>query len=144
MTGETSILSTNIRDILRESRTIAVVGMSRRKERASHRVAMYLKNAGYDIIPVNPSYPAIEGLRSFPDVESVPGPVDIVDIFRRSEFVPPVVESAIKKGARVIWMQEGVVNQKAAEKAITAGLQVVMDKCIMKEHRKLTSARTEG
>jgi predicted CoA-binding protein len=105
-------------------------------------VATYLRDAGYDIIPVNPAYPEIEGMRAYPDVESVPGAVDIVDIFRRSEYVEPVVESAIRKDARVIWMQEGVVNQRAAEKAAAAGLQIIMDTCLMEEHLKLTSART--
>jgi predicted CoA-binding protein len=141
--GDARALNGAIKKILRQSRTVAVVGVSSRKERDSHRVAMYLKNAGYDVIPVNPVHTEVEGMTSHPDVESVPGPVDIVDIFRRSEFVDPVVESAIRKHARVIWMQEGVVNQEAARKAEAAGLQVVMDRCIMKEHRKLAAMEAE-
>ncbi len=103
---------------------------------------MYTKNAGYDVIPVNPAYSEIDGMKSYPDVESVPGNVDVVDIFRRSKFVEPVVESAIKKRAQVVWMQEGVVNPKAAEKAKAAGLEVVMDRCMMKEHHRLMTHET--
>ena len=142
MTKEISVSSEDIRDILRKSQTIAVVGMSKKLERGSYRVAMYPKNAGYDVIPVNPAYPEIEGMKSYPDVESVPGNVDVVDIFRRSEFVEPIVESAIRKGVRVVWMQEGVVSPQAARKAMTAGLQVVMDRCMMKEHHRLMAHET--
>ena len=142
MTKEVSVSSEDIRDILRKSQTIAVVGMSKKLERASYRVAMYLKNAGYDVIPVNPAYPEIEGMKSYPDVESVPGDVDDIDIFRRSEFGEPIVGSAIRKGVRVVWMQEGVVSPQAARKAMMAGLQVVMDRCMMKEHHRLMAHET--
>ena len=142
MTKEIPTSSEDIRDILQKSQTIAVVGMSNKRERASYQVAMYLKSAGYDIVPVNPAYPEIEGMKSYPDVESVPGNVDVVDIFRRPEFVEPIVESAIRKGARVVWMQEGVVNPKAAERAKAAGLRVVMDRCMMKEHHRLMAHGT--
>ena len=124
-------------DILRSSRTIAVVGLSSRRFRPSYGVAEYMKRAGYQIIPVNPAESEIMGETCYPDLESIPGPVDIVDIFRRSEHVPEIVEAAIRKGAKVIWMQEGVVHEDAARRAMDAGLAVVMDRCILKDHRRL-------
>lgn len=123
-----------ISDILRESRTIAVVGLSPNAERPSHRVAKYLQEQGYRVIPVNPMTEAVLGEKSFSDLEAVEGPVDVVDIFRRSEEVPPIVESAIHIGAKVVWMQEGVVHEDAAERARKSGLKVVMDRCMLKEH----------
>ncbi len=128
--------SAAIDQILRESRTIAVVGLSDKPDRASYRVAKYLQEHGYRIVPVNPALTEVLGERSYPDLASIPGPVDVVDIFRRSEDVPPVVEAAIAKGARVVWMQEGIVNEEAAGRARAAGLKVVMNLCIKKEHEK--------
>ena len=126
----------SIAEILKSSKTIAVVGLSNRKFRPSYGVAEYLKSAGYRIIPVNPNESEILGEKCYARLEDIPGKVDIVDIFRRSEFVPEIVDSAIRIGARAIWMQEGVVNPEAAEKARQAGLFVAMDLCILKEHAR--------
>jgi predicted CoA-binding protein len=123
--------------ILRSARTIAVVGLSGKRFRPSFGVAEYLQRAGYRIIPVNPHETAILGEKCYPDLDAVPEPVDIVDIFRRSEFVPEIVEAAIRKGATSVWMQEGVVHEPAARRAEAAGLTVVMDRCILKDHRRL-------
>lgn len=125
-----------VTELLRNSRTIAVVGLSNRRQRPSHGVAQYMQSAGYRIIPVNPHETEVLGERSYARLEDVPEKVDIVDIFRRSEFVPAIVESAIRIGARAVWMQEGVVHPQAAERARQAGLIVVMDSCILKEHAK--------
>jgi predicted CoA-binding protein len=100
-------------------------------------VAEYLKRAGYRIIPVNPFESEILGETCYPDLESVPDPVDIVDVFRRSEFVPAIVDSAIRMGAKAVWMQEGVYHEEAAQRAEAAGLAVAMDRCILKDHRRL-------
>lgn len=126
-----------IPEILRSARTIAVVGLSNKRFRPSYGVTEYLQQAGYRIIPVNPQESTVLGEKSYPDLDSVPEPVDIVDIFRRSEFVPEIVEAAIRKGAKVVWMQEGVIHEEAARRAEAAGLAVVMDHCILKEHRRL-------
>jgi predicted CoA-binding protein len=126
-----------IAEILKTARTIAVVGLSAKRYRPSYGVAEYLQKAGYRIIPVNPRETELLGERCYPDLESVPEAVDIVDIFRRSEFVPGIVEAAIRKGAKVIWMQEGVVHEDAARRAQAAGLAVVMDRCILKDHRRM-------
>lgn len=127
-------------EILRSARTIAVVGVSSKRFRPSYGVTEYMQRAGYRIIPVNPQESEVLGEKSYPDLDSVPGPIDIVDIFRRSEFVPEIVEAAIRKGAKMIWMQEGVVHEQAARRAQAAGLAVVMDHCILKEHRRLAQA----
>ena len=124
-------------DLLRSYHTIAVVGLSPNPERDSHRVAKYMKEHGYKIIPVNPTATEILGERCYPDLASVPEPVQIVDIFRRAEDVPPVVEQAIKIKARVVWMQEGIVSEIAAALSREAGLSVVMDRCIRKVHEEL-------
>jgi predicted CoA-binding protein len=126
----------DIKSILEESKTVAVVGLSPRQERDSHRVAKYLQGRGYRIIPVNPNAEEVLGERSHPDLASVPEPIDIVDVFRRSEAVPEIVEEAIKVGARTVWMQQGVIHEEAAARAREAGLQVVMDRCMMVEHRR--------
>jgi uncharacterized protein len=126
-----------ISEILAAARTIAVVGLSHKRFRASHGVAEYLKRAGYHIVPVNPRETEVLGERSYPDLDAVEEAIDIVDIFRRSEFVPEIVEAAIRKGAKLIWMQEGVVHEEAARRAREAGLAVVMDRCILKDHRRL-------
>lgn len=124
-------------NLLRESKTIAVVGLSSRRSRPSFGVSEYMQSQGYRIIPVNPNEAEILGEKSWATLEEIPEPVDIVDIFRRSESVPEIVEAAIRIGAKGIWMQEGVVNEDAAAKARDAGLEVVMDRCILKEHRKM-------
>lgn len=118
-------------------RSVAVVGLSPDPNRPSHKVATYLAQHGYEIIPVNPDAHEILGRQSYPDLQSLPQLVDIVDIFRRSEEVLPIVDEAIKIGAKAVWMQEGVINEKAAARARDAGLLVVMDKCMFKEHRRL-------
>jgi len=116
-----------IEEQLSKSRTIAVVGLSPNPQRDSHRVAKYLQGQGYRIIPVNPMADEVLGEKSYPDLKSVPEPIDMVDIFRRSELVLPVVEEAIQVGAKYIWMQDGVINEEAAEKALAAGLLVIMN-----------------
>ena len=126
-------------DILRRSRTVAVVGLSPKEDRASHRVAAYLKEQGYTIIPVNPVAETILGEKSYPNLDAIPaGTVDTVDIFRRAEDVPPIVQQAIELGAGAVWMQEGIVSEDAALLAREAGLDVVMDHCMLKEHRAMT------
>jgi predicted CoA-binding protein len=112
---------------LEGSQTIAVVGFSPRPERPSHYVAKYLQEVGYRVIPVNPTLEEGLGERCYPDLESIPDRIDMVDIFRRSEFVGPVVDSAIAIGAKFVWMQDGVVDEEAAARATAAGLSVVMD-----------------
>ncbi len=125
-----------ITDLLKRSKTIAVVGLSSKRYRPSFGVAQYMQSAGYRIIPVNPNEVEVLGEKSFARLEDIPEPVDIVDVFRRSEEVLPVVESAIHIGAKAVWMQEGVIHPAAAERARRAGLAVVMDQCMLKEHRK--------
>jgi predicted CoA-binding protein len=129
-----------IAEILRNARTIAVVGLSGKRFRPSYGVTEYMQRAGYKIIPVNPYETEILGERAWPDLDGVPGQVDIVDIFRRSEFVPEIVEAAIRKGAKAIWMQEGVAHAAAAERATKAGIVVLMDRCILKDHRRFANA----
>ena len=127
----------NVLELLRTSRTIAVVGLSSKRWRPSFGVSEYMRRAGYRILPVNPGEHEVLGEKSYASLEEIPEKVDIVDVFRRSEFVPEIVEQAIRIGARAIWLQEGVVHEEAAAKARAAGLMVVMDRCILKEHRKL-------
>src|SRR5689334_15491338 len=129
-----------VTEILHNSRTIAVVGLSGKRYRPSYGVAEYMKRAGYRIIPVNPNEREIMGEACYPSLDAVPEPVDIVDIFRRAEHVPEIVEAAIRKGARAIWMQEGVYHEEAAHRAEEAGLAVAMDRCILKDHRRLAYA----
>ena len=123
--------------ILKTYRKVAVVGLSPKPDRPSHRVASYLKGQGYRIIPVNTYAKEILGETCYPHLSSIPEAVDVVDIFRRPEAVLPIVEEAIKIGAKAVWMQEGVINEEAASLAKRAGLLVVMDRCMLKEHRKL-------
>ena len=120
--------------ILREFRRVAVVGVSDRPERDSHRVAAYLQQAGYTIIPVNPLVGHVLGLPCWASLHEAPGPIEVVDVFRRSELVPPVVDEAIAIGARAIWMQDGVIHEDAAARARAAGLLVVMDRCMLRDH----------
>jgi predicted CoA-binding protein len=125
-----------ITQILKSSKTIAVVGLSSQRMRPSYGVAQYLQSAGYRIIPVNPNETEVLGEKSYVRLQDVSVPVDIVDIFRRSQFVPEIVDAAIQIGARCVWMQEGVVHVGAAELAKRAGIFVVMDKCTLKEHAR--------
>jgi predicted CoA-binding protein len=122
--------------ILKSSKTIAVVGLSNKRMRPSYGVAEYLKSVGYQIIPVNPNETEVLGEKSYLRLQDVPTPVDIVDIFRRSEFVPEIADAAIEMGARCIWMQEGVIHAEAADRARRAGIFVVMNSCILKEHMR--------
>ena len=123
-----------IRQILADCRTIAVVGASSNPARASNHVVAYMKAQGYRVIPVNPNEQTVIGEPAYPSLMAVPGPIDLVDIFRKSEDVLPIVQEAIVCGAKAIWMQEGVVNEAAAQLAREAGLAVVMDRCWLKDH----------
>jgi uncharacterized protein len=126
-----------VQKLLETSRTIAVVGLSATRSRASYGVAQYMQSAGYRIIPVNPNLKAeVLGEKVYARLEDIPDPVDIVDVFRRSVHLGDVVEAAIRIGAKAVWMQEGVVHAEAAERARQAGLFVMMDSCILKEHAK--------
>ena len=138
MTTDNKFADPNIiRDAVSNSKVIAVVGLSDKPERASFGVASYLKEQGYKIIPVNPAKEEILGEKSYPGLSAISEPVDIVDVFRKSDAVGPIVEEAILIKAKTVWLQEGVINKEAAQKAADAGLSVVMDRCLLKEHRKL-------
>ena len=128
-----------IQNILERGKVLAVVGLSSKPHRPSYGVTRYMQLAGYHIIPVNPNEEKVLGEKSYARLEDVPVQVDVVNIFRRSEFVPAIVESAIAVGAWAVWMQEGVIHEQAAERAREAGLQVVMDRCLLKEHAKRTA-----
>ena len=126
-----------IKELLQQAHTIAVVGLSSSRLRASYGVSQYMQSAGYRIIPVNPNEKEVLGEKSYARLEDVPEKIDVVDVFRRSEFVPEIVDAAIRVGARAIWLQDGVVDEVAAQRARDAGLFVVMDDCILREHRRL-------
>ncbi|MEW6274443.1 MAG: CoA-binding protein [Bacillota bacterium] len=126
-----------IKDLLTKNKTIAVVGLSDKPERDSYRVAQYMQEKGYRIIPVNPRLKEVLGEKAYPDLASLPEPVDIVNVFRRSEEVPGVVKDALAAKPAVIWLQLGVVNEEAALFAQSQGVQVVMDRCIKIEHARL-------
>ena len=126
-----------IKEVLETYRTIAVVGLSSRPYRASHGVSRYMQRQGYRIIPVNPMETEVLSEKAYPSLDDVPESFEIVDIFRRPEFVPDIVEAAIRRKAKVIWMQQGVIHEAAAERARAAGLEVVMDLCILQEHMAL-------
>mgnify|MGYP002788787886 FL=1 len=132
--------SATLSRILSQTRCIAVVGLSAKPSRPSHGVAAYLKAQGYRIVPVNPRYEQVLGERCYPRLEDVPVPVDLVDVFRRSEEVGPVADSAIAIGARCLWLQIGVVDAAAAARARAAGLEVVMDRCLKIDHARLFGA----
>lgn len=136
-TNEFSATDDSLRLILTAARTIAVVGLSPKAERASNEVASYLISAGYTVIPVNPAVDEVLGLRCYPDLHAVPGHIDIVDVFRKPEDVAAVADEAIAVGAGCLWLQLGVIAPEAARKAAAAGLQVVMDHCTKREHRRL-------
>lgn len=126
-----------IRQILETARTIAVVGLSDKPDRDSYKVAKYLQEHGYHMIPVNPTVDSVLGEKSYPSVTAIPEQVDVVDVFRKPDAVMPVVQEAIDAGAATVWMQLGVVNEEAANQAEAAGLQVVMDRCMKVEHGRL-------
>ena len=130
-----------LKEILLSTKTIASVGLSANPEKESYGIVQYLKRQGYRVIPVNPTADEILGEKSYPDLESVPEKIDVVQVFRKPEDVPPVVDGAIKAGAKVVWMQEGIVNEEAAQNARQAGLQVVMDACMRATHQRLVGAR---
>ncbi len=130
---------TLVQEVLHSARTIAVVGFSAKENRPSNMVGRYLMEAGFRVIPVNPGHGEILGLKCYPDLASIPEPVDVVDIFRRSRDVLPVVAEAIAIRAKVVWMQQGIINQEAADLAEKAGLIVIMDRCIKIDHMQLGS-----
>ena len=117
--------------------TIAVVGMSPKPERPSHYVSMYMKEQGYNIIPVNPGHNEIAGIKCYPSLQDIEEPVDVVDVFRRSEYIVPIAESAINIGAKALWLQDGVINYEAAKLAEESGLIVIMDDCILRRHKQV-------
>ena len=133
-----------MKEILESTKTIASFGLSSNQEKESYWIVKYLQDQGYRIIPVNPTATEIHGEKVYPDLESIPEKVDVVQVFRKSEDVPPVVESAIKIGAKVVWMQEGISNEEAAQKAREAGLKVVMNACMRATHRRLIGAKPMG
>jgi predicted CoA-binding protein len=126
---------------LKDVRTIAVVGLSDKPDRASYQVARYLQRQGYRIIPVNPAVAEILGEKAYASLRDIPEKVDLVDVFRRPDAVPEIVADAIAIGARTVWLQEGVVHNAAADQARAAGLHVVMNKCLLKEHAALHASR---
>ena len=127
--------------LLKHAKTIAVVGLSSHRWRPSYGVSEYMKSVGYRIIPVNPVETEVLGEKAYATLDEIPEHVDIVDVFRRSEYVPDIVDAAIRIGAKAVWMQEGVVHEEAAAKARAAGLEVVMDHCILKAHQQMLAAR---
>jgi hypothetical protein len=126
-------------NLLRHAKTIAVVGLSSSPWRPSYGVSEYMQSVGYRIVPVNPRETEVLGEKAFATLDDVPVAVDIVNVFRQSQFVPEIVAAAIRIGAKGVWLQEGVVHEEAAQKAREAGLEVVMDRCILKEHRKMVA-----
>ena len=129
--------TSQIRSILLQAKTIAVVGISEREDRASNYVSDYMQSQGYKIYPVNPNIEEWFGSKSYDSIEDVPDKIDIVDVFRRYASVMPVAEDAVASGAKVLWLQQGIVNQEAATFALDRGLEVVMDSCIMVEHKSM-------
>jgi len=129
----------DIKGILSNSKTVAVVGISPKEDRPSYIVAFYLRSKGYQIIPVRPDGEEILGEKVYHSVTEIPKEinVEVVDIFRKPEDVPPIVDEAIRRGAKAVWMQEGIIHKEAGEKAEKAGLKVVMDRCMKKEHERL-------
>jgi len=134
-------MDTEIKNILENSKTVAVVGLSDKPYRPSQGVALYLQEHGFRIIPVNPNIDKALGEKSYASLKDISEPIDVVDIFRKSEAVGLIVDEGIEVGAKAIWMQEGVLNEEAAQKAREAELNVVMNKCMMKEHKKVFSNR---
>jgi predicted CoA-binding protein len=133
-----------MKEILLSAKTVASVGLSSNPAKESFGIVQYLKDQGYKIIPVNPTATEIMGEKAYPDLSSIPETVDVVQVFRKPEDVPPVVDEAIKIGAKVVWMQEGIVHEGAAQKAREAGLKVVMDACMRVAHRHLIGPKSMG
>ncbi len=131
----------DIAEILNKYRKIAMVGLSNNPDKPSYQVAEYLKANGYRVIPVNPAVAEVQGEKSYPNLAAIPEPVEIVDIFRRSEDIPPIVDAAILVKAKVVWMQLGIENEPAANKAQQAGLKVVMNRCMKREHQAIQSQK---
>lgn len=134
---EKNVTEQEVAEILRHSKTVAVVGISHKEARDSHKVAKYLQEHGYQVIPVNPKYREVIGETCYPDLKSVPQHIDVVDIFRNIEAIPAIVDEAIAVQAGTVWMQLGLAHNEAAEKARCAGLTVVMNKCMKIEHQRL-------
>ena len=126
-----------IREILAQTRRVAVIGLSSNPDRASYGVAEALQSEGFHIVPVNPNEDKVLGENAFPDLRHMTGMVDVVDVFRASEHVPQIVDACIERGVRTLWLQEGVIHHEAAQKAVDAGIEVVMDRCMLKEYRRL-------
>lgn len=133
-----------MKELLLSSKTIASVGLSSNQQKESYGIALYLKEQGYRIIPVNPTANEIFGEKAYPDLSSIPEKVDIVQVFRKPEDVPPVVDEAIKIGAKAVWMQEGITHEESAQQARDAGLQVVMNACMRVTHRRLVGPKLIG
>ena len=131
--GQTTTL---ILGVLNRFKKVAIVGLSANPNRPSYFAATYLKDYGYEITPVNPAYEEVMGLKCYPSLDAVPGPLEVVDIFRKPEEVPPLVDEAIRLGAKAVWMQLGVIHMEARQKALDAGLEVVMDRCMKIEHAR--------
>ncbi len=132
-----------IKEILTSIQIIAIVGLSPKEDRDSNQVAKYLQQQGFKVIPVNPMHPEILGLKSYANLNDIPDKIDLVDIFRKPSAVPEIVDDAIGIGAKVIWMQEGIVHNESAKKAKDANLKVVMSKCIMKEHKRMMETQVK-
>jgi predicted CoA-binding protein len=130
-----------LRRILTTIKTVASVGVSSNEDKPSYGIFGYLADHGYEMIPVNPTAPEIQGRKTFPDLVSIPQKIDVVQVFRRSEDVPPVVDQALRIGAKIVWMQEGIINEEAAKTAEAAGLKVVMNRCMRETHRRLLGAQ---
>ncbi len=144
MIPERSGTDEDLAGIFKRTRTVAVVGISHREERDSHRVAKYLKEHGYRIIPVNPKYQELLGEKCYPDLRAVPGHIDVVDIFRNVEFIPGIVDEAISVGAGCVWMQHGLSHEEAGDKARCAGIAVVMNRCMMETHHRINKDSSPG
>ena len=127
----------DIQQLLKNTRRIAIVGISANPARPSHGVALYLMAAGYEIVPVNPGLREVLGLRCYANLDEIDGPIDMVDVFRRSEEVPNIADTAIAIGAKSLWLQLGVINEDASVRAVTAGLAVVVDRCTKIEHARM-------
>ncbi len=141
MTGFVNPSESEIRALLERIETIAVVGLSPNRERPSHRVAAAMKGFGYRIVPVRPGTESVLGERAYADLRQVPHPIDLVDVFRAPEQVEPIVDATIERRIKAIWFQEGVVNERAAQRARSAGLFVVMDRCVYREYVSLFGER---
>ncbi len=138
------LLDVDLAGIFRKCRVIAVVGLSPKPARPSHQVTSYLIDQGFEVIPVNPGQEEILGRKCYPDLEQVPDQVDIVDVFRNARDVPPIIDKAMAIGAKVVWLQQGIVHEQAAEKARRAGLIVVMDRCLKIDCQNYTALQGKG